>query len=78
MPFSRDDAQFAFRARMIMRGRGRARYWRSLGFPNLARARAVYRRMREERRLAEEAIATTGNADSESDAPKKKRKKKQE
>jgi len=34
-------------------GRKRAAFWRSLGFPNLVRARAAWARMREQRRLHE-------------------------
>jgi hypothetical protein len=38
-------------AKQIKHGKARARYWRALGFPNLARARAKLAELREEHRV---------------------------
>jgi hypothetical protein len=57
MPFSRADPRSAILARKRRLGRGRARYWRSLGFPNCALAREAKARKRAERLSAEATIA---------------------
>jgi hypothetical protein len=38
-------------AKQIKQGKARARFWRALGFPNCARARAKLAEIREERRV---------------------------
>ena len=53
------DPAFARSARSRSHGLARAAYWRALGFPNCARARARQAELREERkRLKEQAAAS--------------------
>jgi len=40
-------------------GRNRAAFWRALGFPNMARARAAYAKIRAERKLQAQQSATS-------------------
>jgi vacuolar-type H+-ATPase subunit E/Vma4 len=51
------DSQSAFRAKQKAQSLARNRFWRSKGFPNLVRARAIYMANVTARRLARELAA---------------------